>query len=568
MAETENKKPMSPQEAFAWVAALGALLVARKIAFIEFWAIQDADGLMFAAWLGILALVYVRLKKAHPEMARERKQLLRLKALEHRDGGSSPDDDGGGSGGPGKPGPGPLTSSEHPSFAQSSRTQEIDVGTRMSDGRAIRLSDQRRLGQVQIPGATGRGKTESVILPWMVQDYARGKPVLLIDGKGDPDLVKRFCDTLRITSRSEGVFVFDPMDPRSCVINPLGSGSAQQITDRILASFQFPDLYYKNVQADALLTVTHLLKEQAKEVTFTGIYRALTDMDHLSELSNASKDPGAQGGARALIRQKEETRGQNLSGILSQLAPFTRGEIGKLVNGCSEPGQKYISLLDALVTNAGKRSATLILLPTLVYQDVGRILGRMILQELAYCVGMRAAGTGRRYAFTPVFLDEFSSFAYSGFEQILNKARSSGVALHLSHQSMGDLESVSPQFAKIVNTNTNVKCLLGLNDPDTAEFFARHLGTYTTEKFTERTEEREGFFSTNDERTGMKSVRETEAYKVHPNILKGMSAGQGVLHVPTEQGPMTEEVQFHSLWDCTWGGSADEERCHSPGAGF
>jgi type IV secretory pathway TraG/TraD family ATPase VirD4 len=383
-----------------------------------------------------------------------------------------------------------------------------------------------------------------------VQDFRRGQSVVLIDGKGDPELVRRFLKESHVAAESEGVWVFDPMNPRSCSINPLGSGTPQQITDRILSSFEFPDPYYKGVQADALLTVVSLIRELETEVTFIRIEKVLTDMDHLSELVNRSSHERVKIRARALIRQKEETRLQNLSGILTQLSPFTAGEIAKLVNGNTEGGDgKVISLVDSLVHNPERRTATLILLPTLIYQEVAKTLGRMLLQELAYCVGMRAAGTGKRFPFTPVFLDEFSSFAYQGFEQILNKARSSGVAFHLSHQSMGDLESVSPQFAKIINTNTNVKCLLGLNDPDTAEFFARHLGTFTTEKFTERTEEEDGLFSTTDKRTGAKSVRETETYKIHPNILKSMTAGHGVLHVPTELGAMTEEVQFHSLSD-------------------
>ena len=149
--------------------------------------------------------------------------------------------------------------------------------------------------------------------------------------------------------------------------------------------------------------------------------------------------------------------------------------------------------------------------------------------------------------FASVFLDEFSSYAYPGFEQILNKARSAKIALHLSHQSTGDLEAVSPEFAKVVNTNTNIKCLLGLNDPDTADFFARHMGTETNLKFTERVEEKDNFCGSKNERTGSKSMRETEAYKIHPNRLKNLNAGEGVIHIPGKPDAVTEEIQFYDL---------------------
>lgn len=51
-----------------------------------------------------------------------------------------------------------------------------------------------------------------------------------------------------------------------------------------------------------------------------------------------------------------------------------------------------------------------------------------------------------------------------------------------------------------MNTNTNVKCLLGLNDPDTADFYARHLGTSSSERKTERIDG--GGWMTGSRRTG------------------------------------------------------------------
>ena len=52
-----------------------------------------------------------------------------------------------------------------------------------------------------------------------------------------------------------------------------------------------------------------------------------------------------------------------------------------------------------------------------------------------------SGANGKSFPFTPVYLDEFSSFVYPGFEQILNKARSANVAMHICHQSVGDLEA-------------------------------------------------------------------------------------------------------------------------------
>jgi type IV secretory pathway TraG/TraD family ATPase VirD4 len=110
---------------------------------------------------------------------------------------------------------------------------------------------------------------------------------------------------------------------------------------------------------------------------------------------------------------------------------------------------------------------------------------------------------------------------------------------------MSDLSKVSPDFAKSVITNTNVKCILGLNDPETADYFAKHLGTFTEEKLTEQVEE-EGFFK-RQKATGRGSMREVESYKVHPNDLKRFTRGRGVLHVPTSKGNVTEVIQFQTI---------------------
>src|SRR5690606_36292647 len=129
-----------------------------------------------------------------------------------------------------------------------------------------------------------------------------------------------------------------------------------------------------------------------------------------------------------------------------QLTPFGTGELASLVNG----GEDEFSVAEILMATKDEMkarydtesAAIVILIPTLLYQEMALKLGRMLLQELAWAVAARSEAV-----FTPVFLDEFSAFVYRCFGQILNKARSSGIALHPSHQSLGDLESVSEGFA-------------------------------------------------------------------------------------------------------------------------
>ena len=236
-------------------------------------------------------------------------------------------------------------------------------------------------------------------------------------------------------------------------------------------------------------------------------------------------------------------RQERLSGFLSQLRPFAIGEISDLVNGETE-GSDFFSLSEIVRSEhnyIGQGAiAVVILIPTLMYQKSASRLGQMFLQEIAWALSQR-----RTKDFLPVFLDEFSSFVYEGFLQSLNKARSSGLAFHLSHQSMGDLEAISPDFAKAVVTNTNVKCVFGVNDLETAEFFAKLFGTKTTTKTTERAE-RTPFFK-DVEMSGQMSVREVEEYRIHPNRLKAFSRGQGAISFMSEGHLITEEIRFEPV---------------------
>lgn len=402
------------------------------------------------------------------------------------------------------------------------------------------LPNQLRLEHVQIIGATGRGKTKSVIIPWIEQDFLSNKKIILIDGKGDlglkDDLIKRLGET-------EKIIHFNMNDSqRASSTNPLKYGSPQQITDRIFNSFNFEDEYYKGVQYDTCLKITRALVEVDNEVTFKNIYRCLCDDDFLGEVIKHIKSETLKRDLTNYLAKPKKDRDQNHMGLMTQIGPFADGELSHLVSGKIDD-VPFMSIADLLLAKTDYQ-LIIVSLPTLSYQEMGKALGKMLLQELAWAIGERQKGG--KDDFVSVFLDEFSSFAYAEFVQVLNKARSAGVAIHLSHQSMGDLWSISKEFGDIVNTNTNVKILLGLNDPTAADYFASHIGTRRTEKITERAKEN-GLFSKNLEKIGEGSVREVEEYIIHPNTLKSLSPGEGVLFTRTPEGMLATQVEFRKL---------------------
>ena len=444
------------------------------------------------------------------------------------------------------------------------------------DGGKVFVPNVSRLGHAQIIGSTGRGKTHSVITPWILRDLANHKDVVVIDGKGSSDIE----ESLKSLPKQVNKHVFDMMNPeRSRQINPLKHGSVAEITDRLFTAFEFKESeYYRNLQYDTTLMLVTLIKANTEAVTFKRLYELLTDDEALIALASVEANKPHERRVQEYLKVPESKRRETHSGLISQLVPFATGELAEILNGdWYEPFKEdvSVSISDLLLSiyessmfmpvyNEKYPTIMIFNLPTMKYPVLAAKVGKLICQEMAWAISEREKI--KRTEFTPVFMDEFASFVYEGFINILNKARSSGVALHMSHQSMGDLSQVSDDFAKSLNTNTNIKCILGLNDPDTADFFARHIGTRTQKKMTEKMQ-RKGFFNDFEE-LGQASMRETESYKVHPNTLKSLGIGSGVLHMPLREGDsfsevvhfqeffgseMREKVDTTSIWEAVIG---------------
>lgn len=311
---------------------------------------------------------------------------------------------------------------------------------RTTDNVEIHLPDVTRTGHVQIIGATGRGKTESLILPLLMRDLHRGKSAILIDGKGDQELAERIKGYSSLLPEKINITTFDLGNlQNSAVTNPLREGTAQQITDRLFATFEFKEEYYKSVQYEITSVIVELIHDQKREVTFKLLFDLFMSDDKLTELIGKSKNDLITTRLVQWLSESKRERDQKTTGMTSQLGPLAKGEIAHLVNG-EVKGREFFSLSKALTNKGQDQFAIVILLPTLLYQELAFKLGKLFLQEVAWSVAAR-----KEKVFTPIFLDEFSSFVYPGFLGILNKARSSGIALHLSHQSLGDLEMIQRQ---------------------------------------------------------------------------------------------------------------------------
>jgi hypothetical protein len=149
-----------------------------------------------------------------------------------------------------------------------------------------------------------------------------------------------------------------------------------------------------------------------------------------------------------------------------------------------------------------------------------------VIQSFAATVGkLQGNGSLDSKRLFSVYLDDFNDYIYKEFSAVASKVRSGGVGIVFAHQSLADLRKVSDEFKDAIVENTNNKIVLNINDPESAEFFSKYTGTRTEEKTTER--RTRDLIGQKD--TGEQSVRDVEAFVIHPNVFKSqLKALEGV----------------------------------------
>jgi hypothetical protein len=110
------------------------------------------------------------------------------------------------------------------------------------------------------------------------------------------------------------------------------------------------------------------------------------------------------------------------------------------------------------------------------YPETAPLVAKLVISDLNSVAGMVQDGQLER-GFASVVIDEFAAFAMPLFVDLLNKGRSAGMAITISHQSMrGDLAMAERRFVEQVADNTNIKiCFRQSAD---AEYVAGLSGTY------------------------------------------------------------------------------------------
>lgn len=377
------------------------------------------------------------------------------------------------------------------------RDQELDI--------PIYLPDSVRSRHVHIIGATGSGKTESVILNFLRQDVLKGLGSIILDAKGDAS----FLQSLHEWVPKERLKVFDLGSDQSLTYNPLEVGTPLEAAQRLFSSLVWSEEYYKSKAFSALQRL------------FQNHFEKLGRNPTLQELSGYLETPDSFSVIAQEIgypKKLSERDFSELSGLRDQIKTLCTGYLSKILSPLKS---------EVCLEEAAKGNVLYFRLQSLMSPQLVSTLGRLVINHLNYMAGTahRENNGATKAKLIPTYLDEFASFACPEFADLISKARSAGMALHFSHQSVGDLTEVSPGFINRITDNSATKIVLRINDPDSAEFFSRSFGTKLYQKITQRITNAKEVDSAEVLEDGTR--REAHQFRASPDLLKTLPTGVG-----------------------------------------
>jgi hypothetical protein len=368
-------------------------------------------------------------------------------------------------------------------------------------GKPIVLGCQELNQHVFLCGATGSGKTTTILC---FVDYAlrNDLPLVVVDGKGDPDFAKTLSSMSERNNREFRLFSIAEQES-SWHYNPLSCGGPTELKDRLMELSEWREPYYQYM-AERYLQLAFTLFEKAYHTFDLHSFICGLTPEKLELLACKLEAPPS------VLDYLNSIDKRGISGLIDRLALIIESQIGHLF--CVEPG-KTIFLLDAV----SSKSVVLFSFDSLAYPLYARLLGRLVINDLK-------AVASRRTKDDPLVLtvyDEFSVFAKRNIVDLVNKTRSKGFAALIATQSLADLDVSDAALKKQIIQNCNTLIIQRQNDAGDAEELANNIGTEETWMMTHQVNSSGG--------TGLGSLRPVKEFMVHPDKIKRLQVGQAVI---------------------------------------
>lgn len=413
------------------------------------------------------------------------------------------------------------------------------------DGTPITMSDRQRSMHMQVIGYTGSGKTQSVLFPMMYQDAKRAwlnpktgtyeeRPIAFIDAKGSIENEEFFASIAASAQRLDNARIFS-LNPgvTSHTYNPLyisPSTDPRQVAERVFSTFEFEVQYYRDLAQELWVNLICALASTGKQMTMLDVAAAITSPKVMHHALSLASDSVAVKAIKSRYKLLEDKIAETYMGLLTQVNAYDHPAINVynpdiILEDTFQSGGMVCFSLNANAYKVQAKAIGLIAMQDIQHVGAGRQLDRRRAQTPAY-----------------VYADEFYNFAYEGFTDAVNKLRDANVSMALFHQSMSDLNKVSPEFAQGIWDSTRNRVILFQSDPTLCDNLAASVGTRKSVAQTVR-RSTDGYL--NQQSMLESSTREVDEFILHPNKIKHLRLGQAYL---VQTGLAEKSYKTRRLW--------------------
>ncbi len=383
------------------------------------------------------------------------------------------------------------------------------------------IPNEARRSHTFVVGMTGSGKS-TTLKSLIFQDKLSSKSILIVDGKGDPDLISGFENEFQS-------IVFSQSPTGNCYFNPLEGEVHEVVSNFFTASSNlFQQTYYKEFAKSLLTGYLELCKELSISPSFSELSDLCHSLEGFKDIIVGIKTFKIRQIFQPLFEMKVTEYKEKHSGLSAVVQ-----------NIVSSPWKKFLEkseLPELRVDELGDK-------PTLIYVglqklsnlEASSLIGKLLLLKVGNLSAKRAA-TGKVNPVVSVYVDELHGVAYPGLEALVQTARSSRIMLTLSTQTLSDLDSVSPNFTMQILTNTAVKIIHQQNSSMDAEAWAKHFGDMSL--VDKRGHGFAGgffnFLATPPEASGASikgRLKEERVWYLEPNEFKNLKRGIAIVEV-------------------------------------
>lgn len=447
------------------------------------------------------------------------------------------------------------------------RHQDVSINTDyvIATKPRITITAKQLTEHIKVIASTGAGKTKSVLSPLLVQAIHKGQPVIVIDPKGDDEVIQVMVSELRKQGRISDLLYFDIAKSKvSKTYNPLINGTPSQVAARVLATmatsggkYAFFEEKQKEFMravmkalADTIMLIKQVGDNRGKAINFMDLYSTVAYVpDSIEYLYNSLASNKSLKNRAMQIHQiwlkgilhesyKNKRFAEYISGLRQHLGKYAFGlENAWLINDY----QPEINLMDA--TKTGK--VVYFSLRALDYPEAESLdIGKMVLMDLQAVAAWRQREVVKTDIPILVLIDEAPQVVPEAFLTTMEMARSAGIAIVLIHQA-------NEQFPKSISTridqNTNTKIIMRINEPKTAKYYADAIG------------QERSFFKMESEAgqhplrvfkdllfpRWSQTEREQYDYIIRPEVFMRLNTGEGVVILKGGK-PMIAKLPFYS----------------------